>query len=326
MNDLEVAMKLFSPMRGAYPTMITPYLPDGSVDYAAVRALTNWYFLQGCNGIFASCQSSEISYLSLTDRVNIAKTVVEENHRLTDAYPQRAPMTIVASGHISYDFEEQVTELNAMAKTGIDALVLISNRMDISNTSDEAWIADTERLLARLPEPMPLGIYECPLPYKRLMSDKMLQYCAGTGRFAIMKDTCCDAALINHRIQLIGEAPLKIFNANAQTLLQTLHGGAAGYCGIMCNFHPKIIAWLCQNYKTEPQKADLVQAFLGTAAFTETLAYPATAKYHLKELEALPLNSLFSRSIDFRALKEYDRSSIRQMKLLADAMTKILEE
>lgn len=72
---------------------------------------------------------------------------------------------MVASGHVSDSFEDQVRELNAIAAEGPDALILISNRMDIKNTSDEKWIADTERLIAALPAEMPLGVYEYPKPY-----------------------------------------------------------------------------------------------------------------------------------------------------------------
>ena len=42
---------------GIYPTMITPY-KDGKIDYEGVNNLVNWYYENGCNGIFAVCQSS----------------------------------------------------------------------------------------------------------------------------------------------------------------------------------------------------------------------------------------------------------------------------
>lgn len=317
-------MKKVFPMPGAYPTMITPYNRDGSVDYGAVRALTEWYHEKGCDGIFAACQSSEIVYLSEKDRVGLAKTVADTAAELAKTHPDRAPMTVVASGHVSYDPDEQVHELRAVAETGVDAVILISNRMDIANTSSDAWIAETDRLLSRLPENIPLGAYECPLPYKRLMSDEMLDYCAHTGRFAFMKDTCCDAAVMARRVQIIKDTPMKLLNANGQTLLETLRAGAFGYCGIMCNFHPELFVWLCRHYKDEPEKADLIQSFIGTAAFTEQLAYPVTAKYHLSELEGLPFDSLRARSRDERELTDYHKSCIRQMKLLADHMLSLL--
>ena len=41
-------------------TMITPYAPDGNIDYPTVRKYVDWYFENGLDGIFAVCQSSEI--------------------------------------------------------------------------------------------------------------------------------------------------------------------------------------------------------------------------------------------------------------------------
>ena len=63
--------------KGTYPTMITPYHDDNTVDYEAVKNITNWYIDNGCTGIFAVCQSSEMIYLSLDEKIKIAKTVVE---------------------------------------------------------------------------------------------------------------------------------------------------------------------------------------------------------------------------------------------------------
>ena len=73
--------------------------------------------------------------------------------------------------------------------------------MDIDNTCDEKWIADAERLAASLPQNLPLGLYECPLPYKRLLTEKMMRWCAENGRFSFVKDTCCDAATIRRRLE-----------------------------------------------------------------------------------------------------------------------------
>lgn len=311
---------------GNYPTMITPYKLDGTVDYDGVRALTEWYFKRGCEGVFAVCQSSEIFELSLSDRVAIAKTVKETADALSSADKSRAPMGVVASGHISYDFKEQVYELSAIADTGVDAVILISNRMDIPNTSEDAWIRDTERLINSIPDPVKFGVYECPRPYKRLLSERMLSFCAQTGRFAFMKDTCCDAAVIARRVQVIKGTPMRLLNANAQTLLDSLRSGAAGYSGIMANFHPDIISWLCQNFEKEPEKANLVGAFLSTAAFTEheTMSYPMTAKYHLKEIGKLPFECVYSRVRAQNALTDYQKDCVKRMETLADHIRSVI--
>ena len=43
---------------GAYPTMITPYNQDGSIDFETAKKYVHFYHDAGCAGIFAICQSS----------------------------------------------------------------------------------------------------------------------------------------------------------------------------------------------------------------------------------------------------------------------------
>lgn len=301
---------------GAYPTMVTPYDANGNVDYAAVEKMVEWYWQKGCDGIFASCQSSEIQFLSEDDRVKLADCVKRKADELACNDTSRAPMLIVASGHVSDAFDDQVRELNRIAATGVDAVILITNRMDSENTSDENWIRDAECLIQTIPEHVMLGLYECPRPYKRLLTKKMLEWCLSTGRFRYIKDTCCDAAEIERRLATLNGTSLRLFNANAQTLLESLKAGGAGYCGVMCNFHPELYVWLTHNYKDHPETAETIGAFLSMTAFTESLAYPITAKYHLSQIKGLPL-SLYSRSRDAADFKPYDAMCVRQMDELA---------
>lgn len=284
-----------------------------------MEALVEWYWKKGCDGIFAVCQSSEIFYLTLEERVKLGKTVVEKSNALSKLDKSRKPMKIVVSGHISDSFDDQVEELNAMANVGADALILISNRLDIENTSEEKWIDDLYKLIDKLPKNMPLGLYECPKPYKRLLTKKMLEVSKATGRFAFIKDTCCDAALIKERVELLKDSDLGLYNANAQTFLETLRGGADGYCGIMANFHPEIYKWLFDN--ADKAEAELVQAFICMTAFTEFLAYPATAKWYLRTYENIDIQS-FSRAVDHHLITEYQKSCLAQMKILGDYIKK----
>lgn len=60
---------------GVYPTMITPYNKDGSVDLGAAEALVEWYWKRGCHGIFAVCMSSEMFKLTPKERILLVKTV-----------------------------------------------------------------------------------------------------------------------------------------------------------------------------------------------------------------------------------------------------------
>ncbi len=307
---------------GVYPTMVTPY-KNGQIDYEAVDKLVEWYWNKGCHGIFATCQSSEILFLSLEERVKLTRAVVKKSRELAANDKSREPMMIVASGHISDDFDAQVEELNLIAAEGPDALIFISNRMDIANTTDEKWIEDAEKLIAKLPADMPLGVYECPKPYKRLLSEKMIKWCADTGRFYFLKDTCCDAATIAKRLEICEGSNLKILNANAQTLLDTLKHGGYGYCGVMANYHPELYVKLW-NSDYNSREASLLQDFLGLAATIEpTTAYPCSAKYHLDAFEGVSMEH-FARSADVNLLTDYQKDCVRQLCELANEIkTKI---
>lgn len=301
---------------GVYPTMITPY-KNGEIDYDAVEALVEWYWKQGCDGIFAACQSSEIMYLSLEEKVTLTRTVIKKAKELAEKDKSREPMMIVASGHTSDSFDSQVEELNAIAAERPDALILITNRMDIENTTDDKWIEDTYRLIQQLPSDMPLGVYECPKPYKRLLSDKMIKWCADTGRFYFIKDTCCDAPTIKRRVEICKGSNLKIFNANAQTMLQSLRDGAYGYCGVMANFHPALYKRMLR------EDSDVLQGYLGLAAMLEGLTYPCCAKYYLDKYEGISM-STYARSADEKGFTDYQKSCIDQFATLDNAFSRLV--
>lgn len=303
--------------KGTFPTMITPYHDDNTVDYEAVKNITNWYIKMGCTGIFAVCQSSEMIYLSLEEKVKIAKTVVET------VKESGKNISVVASGHNSDDMNAQIVEMTAMAQTGVDAIVWVSNRLDLHNDGDDVWIKNAEYLLSKLPDDIAIGIYECPYPYKRILTPKILDWCISTGRFTFIKDTCCDPDMLDARLEQLKGTSIKLYNANSQTLLHTLRHGCAGFSGIMANCHPDLYAWLCENYDKEPEKAQRVQSFIGLAAFLEVLAYPQIAKYHMNKV-GVPM-SLWSRSCDQKKFTKYQRMIMDDFMKAEDEVRKIIK-
>ncbi|MBE6703334.1 MAG: dihydrodipicolinate synthase family protein [Ruminococcaceae bacterium] len=303
------------PKYEAFPTMITPYRADGTVDLETVKKYVHWYHDTGCHGIFAVCQSSEIFYLDEEELVAINRAVWETVQEIAASGGRR--MTVVSSGHVACDIAAQARTLCRIAESGTDALILITNRLDLHNEGDDVWIANAEKLLALLPPHVKLGLYECPHPYKRLLTPRILQWCLQTGRFAFIKDTCCDPATIRERCQLLKGSELRLFNANCQTLLQSMKDGAAGYCGIMCNFHPWLYVWLCEHFQKEPEKAERLQRFLTLSGFTESgLPYPLTAKYHMS-LVGNPTEN-YARNTDPKRLTAYVKFCVEQMKAASD--------
>ena len=82
-----------------WPVMLTPFTERGEVDYNGLEKLIEFYEAGGSDGLFATCQSSEIFYLSLEERIKIASFVKKHAH-----------IPVIASGHVSYSREDQAEE------------------------------------------------------------------------------------------------------------------------------------------------------------------------------------------------------------------------
>ncbi len=298
---------------GVYPTMVTPYTNDNKIDYSAVEQILNWYSDRGCDGVFAVCQSSEIFFLSFEERYELLKFVMEH-----------APknLTVVASGHTADDLDTQLYQAQRFIELGAAGYVFISNRLAAQEEGDDVFLKNVDRFLNALPDTV-FGVYECPYPYKRLLQPETLGRLARTGRFAFLKDTCCDLSMIRRKLDAVQGTGLKIFNANAATLLESLKMGCAGYSGVMANFHPELYAWLCRNFEKDPEKAELVGAVLGYFSVTERQVYPINAKYYMS-LEGLELG-FTSRAKSISDFGEACRMEIQQMKRVTDFVKEKLE-
>lgn len=271
------------------------------MDYEALGKLVDWYIEKGVNGLFADCQSSEMFFLSLEERVKIGEFVKKH----ADG---RVP--VVTSGHISDSLEDQAKELTAIAGTGADAVILLTNRLAKENESDEVWLENLKKLLEMIPKDVPLGFYECPYPYKRIISPELLKWCANTGRFYFIKDTSCDIENMKAKLEVIKGTNLKLFNANTSTLLETLELGASGYSGVMANFHPELYVKLCNIYKENPSKARKIADFLTVASLIERQVYPVNAKFYQKSIGNF--NSIMTRTRDIKELNATGILEIQQ--------------
>jgi 4-hydroxy-tetrahydrodipicolinate synthase len=297
---------------GVYPTMITPYTDDNKIDFNGVFRILEWYDNKGVTEIFAVCQSSEIFFLSFEERLSLLKFIMRN---------KPAGMTVVASGHTSTDTDVMRKEAEAFIETGINGYVFSANRLVEQNDPDELL---AQRLLdaADALPCVPLGIYECPYPYKRLITPFVLSRITENERFQFLKDTCCDLTLIKEKLNAAQSTNMKIFNANSATLLASLRMGCAGFSGVMANFHPELYLRLLQIYRTDPELAERIQNLIGTLSMSECQCYPVNAKYYLT-LEGLPLN-IYSRSRNESEFGPSRKEEIRQMRDLTLAFEKTL--
>lgn len=275
-------------IEGIVPVMITPYLESGEIDYAGLENLIEWYIAKGSDALFAVCQSSEMQFLSVDERKALGKFVVKQ---------AAGRLPVVVSGHISDDPYSQLEELTAAAETGADGIVLVTNHLDPKQRGTAPFLGNLQWLLDRLPGDMPLGLYECPAPYRRLLSDEELQFCIDSERFVLLKDVSCDLATVKRRVALTAGTPFAILNANAAIAYDAMKAGSRGFNGVFTNFHPDLYKWLYTQGAQHPALAEELANFLVLAAMAEPFGYPVLAKMYHQRIGTFA--SIKSRTITF---------------------------
>ena len=141
---------------------------------------------------------------------------------------------------------------------------------------------------------------------------------ANSGRFAFIKDTCCDVEIMRKRAEIVRGMDFGLFNANAATVLDTLRFGYAGFSGVMANIHPALYVWLYENQNNP--LADRIIHYIAMTSVIEARCYPIIAKQYLREYEGLHITDVCRSaedknvpavSYELRAVRELTREAYR---------------
>jgi 4-hydroxy-tetrahydrodipicolinate synthase len=254
---------------GVWPTMITPYTEDNQIDWEKLDKLIDWYIASGVSGLFAVCLSSEIFHLTEIERLKLADYIVKRvNGRIQ----------IVSGILLSDNTSESIKHI---FDTGVNAVVFLAGQLFLQTEDNEASFHKIEKILSNT-DNIPLGIYESPLPYHKILSASELKKLVFSNRFYFMKDTSCDINIIEQKLEVSKNTNCSFFNANTPTLLDSLKLGASGYSGIAANFYPELYVWLCKNHKKENKLAEELSDFLRIIDPLIHTKYPVSAKVYQK--------------------------------------------
>ncbi len=295
---------------GIWPVMLTPFNEKGGIDFHGLEALTEFYIANGASGLFANCLSSEMFQLSPEERLSLTEAVV----RFAD---DRVP--VISTGTFSEDQQTNVEFMSRMHDTGVNGVVINSNQLCGESEGEEVFRLQLEKLVDTTDE-IPLGMYECPQPYKRLIPTDMIEWMASSDRFVYLKDTSCDNVRIRERLTVSENSLLRIYNANTPTALHSLRDGAAGLSPIGANFYPELYSYLHRNaLKEETLEFIKVSQFLSANDPLVHALYPFSAKWFLQQ-RGLPI-STHTRT---RVPKAKDLEMLKLQALL-DRMEALLE-
>ena len=196
---------------GVYSLMLTPFNEDRSIDYDTYEKYADWQVEQGVDHLFAVCGSSEMTLLSLEERLKLATLTVKH----------KGNTTVVATANIEATKEENLEEVKKMEQTGVDGIVLTTKGF---GDDDDKLVSYIRELASNTT--LPVFLYEFPGFRPHLMSGKAYGELTKDGLIWGIKDTTCTMEGIQSKIDNKGDST--IIQANMPYLWDAYVAGARG--------------------------------------------------------------------------------------------------
>ncbi|CAL1519003.1 dihydrodipicolinate synthase family protein [Chitinophaga sp. MM2321] len=265
------------------PVMITPFNLKAQIDLNVVEQLVDFYLDAGVKGFFANCLSSEMYSISEDERLELTKHVV----RYVNG---RVP--VVATGSFGLTIADKAVFTQKIYDTGVDSVIMITGHFANVDESDDILLQRFEQLFS-LTGDIPLGLYECPAPYKRVITPAILKTLLATNRLIYHKDTSCDVESVRAKLAVTAGSRLEFYDAHTPNAVASMQMGAVGMSAIAGNFYPEILVWLCNHVNDADKQEEVrwIQAELQKVDPLIHIAYPMSAKYFL-QLRGVPVRTI----------------------------------
>ncbi|MCF8339365.1 MAG: dihydrodipicolinate synthase family protein [Chitinophagaceae bacterium] len=267
------------------PVMVTPFNLKAGLDLDLVSILVEFYLAAGAKGLFANCLSSEMFSITEDERLMLTQHIVRQVNG-------RVP--VVATGSFGLTIAEKAAFTRKIFDTGIDAAIMITGHFAKESDSDEVLLNHFDELFHLTPN-IPLGMYECPAPYKRIIGADTFKTLLAANRLVYHKDTSIEPAQVLAKLNVLKEMDnqLEFYDAHTPNALFSVQSGAKGMSSISGNFYPEIMVWLVNNANNPALKEEVnwLQQELTKVDPLIHIAYPLSAKYFLQK-RGIPIRTI----------------------------------
>jgi len=265
--------------------MITPFNLKAKVDLDVVTLLVDFYLAAGVKGFFANCLSSEMFSITEDERLELTGHIVKHVNG-------RVP--IVATGSFGLTIEDKAEFTKQIYDTGVDAVIMITGHFAKVDEEDDVLLANFDKMF-RLTGNIPLGMYECPAPYKRIISAGVFKELLAADRMIYHKDTSIDQGKVKAKLDILQgtDSELEFYDAHTPNAMFSLQQGAKGMSSISGNFYPEIMVWMTEHANDPAKKAEVawLQSELTRVDPLIHVAYPMSSKYFLQK-RGLPVRTI----------------------------------
>ncbi len=297
--------------KGIWPVLITPYNDDLSIDIDGYRKMLEWYMTFDIGGLYANCQSSEMTELSNEERL----LLINEAVKIADG-----KVPIAATGNFGKNIDEHIEFSKKVQDTGADIVMLTVPTFH--NTDEELekyYLTIAEKTNAEL------GIYECPVPRSYHLGFDLVKVIAETGRFFAYKETSCNIDNITKFIEITEGTPFALLQANVPYILESLKLGAPGSMNIAANWLPDLEVEVAKRGLQGDATADDLNTVLCAMEMAQRSIHPMGVKYLISK-RGVPIKPLTRYPRTFSPEEQYSLDQASKLWFNEDGELRILKD
>ncbi|MBT0571141.1 4-hydroxy-tetrahydrodipicolinate synthase [Curvibacter sp. CHRR-16] len=218
---------------GFWLALVTPFLPDHSVDYTSLQKLAQHYQAQGVQGLVLCGSTGEGPSLDEDECLRIVQTV-------HDSVPPM-PLVVGLSGYHLKNLQARLRQWEAAKLQVQGVLVSAPSYIRPSQKGLIAWfqtLADTS--------PAPVWLYDIPYRTGSTLQLETIRQLAQHPRIVAIKDCGGDARKTQALVQ---DGQLALLTGEDHQILPAMALGAAGVVSAAGHIHPERFAQLVHSLR-----------------------------------------------------------------------------
>ncbi len=227
------------------PAMVTPFNPDGSIDYDKVKALAVYLTDNGCDGLLVNGTTGESPTLSFDEKMELVRTV-----KAAAAHRNVKIMTGAGGNNTAI----AIDEAKEMAALGVDALLVV---VPYYNKPSQRGMFEHFRQVAQAVPDTEIIIYNIPSrSVVRMEADTMKKLHDACPNIIGAKQSYPDMDAVSEITALLPQDDFFVWCGDDTLSLPMLACGAYGTISVLAHLAGNPLRELIQAFKQgKPQQA-----------------------------------------------------------------------
>lgn len=253
---------------GAGVALVTPMLPDGSINYAKIEELVDWHIKNGTDAIVMCGTTGEAPTLKMEEHLEAIKVAV-------DRAAGRLP---IIAGTGSNDTDHCINSCREAKRLGADGLLLVSPYYN--KTSQRGLIAHYTAVAASAD--LPMILYNVPSRTGLNIAPETVAMLAKVDNVVGLKQANGDLSSV---AKIAAMCDLPIYSGNDDQIVPILSLGGLGVISVLSNVIPRETHDICQAWfdgnVEESKRLQLHYLDLANGLFTDVNPIPVKAAMNL---------------------------------------------